>query len=267
MTNFKKYIIEFSFVLIVILLSIAGFWSIYFGDGPKPTSHQTLHVITNLAWLCLLLYQLSLIGKKNLSLHRKVGLTILFCGPFLFASVALLSVFSAHKGVVSGEGDVLIVQNVMVTLELGFIILMAFVLKKRRKLHESFMLSTAVLFMGIALFFTLISFVPQFKIEGPETFYRFETAGVASRYICLFVGFLFFLKDRKNGWPIFLTSSFFTLNDFINKFLIKQNLIQPLTEFVGSLNQIITFLGSFMLLLVLLTLTGIVNKRNMGTLR
>lgn len=267
MNNTKKYIFEYSLVLIAILLSIAGFWNIYFGVDAKPTPYQNLHVITNLTWLFLLLFQLSLIGKKKFSIHRKFGLAILFFGPFLFASVALLSVYSAHKGMVSGEGDFLIVQNVMVTWELGFIILMAFILKKRRKLHGAFLLSTAVLFMGIALFFTLISFVPHFKIEGPETFYRFETAGETSRYICLGIGLLFFLKDRRNGWPILLASSFFTINNFVNTLLIKRNLIQPLTEFVGSLNLVITFLTSFMVLLILLAMTVIATKKNLANTR
>lgn len=261
MKNFKPYIFEYLFVCIVILLSIAGFWNIYFGVDASPTPYQNLHVITNLVWLFLLLYQLSLIGKKKYLNHRKIGLSILFFGPFLVATTALLSVYSAHKGVVSGEGDILIVQNVMGTLELGFIILMAFILKKNRKLHGAFLLSTAVLFMGIALFFTLISFVPQFKIEGPETFYRFETAAATSRYIILFIGLLFFLKDRRSNWPILLVSSFFVLNNYINTVLIKYNFIQPLTEFVGSLNELISFLGTFIVLLILLTLTGIANKR------
>ncbi len=138
-------------------LIIAGFWNIYFGVGANPTRYQNLHVITSLIWLFLLLYQLSLIGKKQYLIHRKIGLSILFFGPLLVATTALLSVHSAHKGVVSGQGDILIVQNVMGTLELGFIILLAFILKKRRKLHGAFLLSTALLFMGIALFFTLIS--------------------------------------------------------------------------------------------------------------
>jgi uncharacterized membrane protein len=143
---------------------------------------------------------------------------------------------------------------------------MAFILKKRRKLHGAFILSTALLFMGIALFFTLISFVPQFKIEGPETFYRFETAGTTSRYICLFTGLLFFLKDRRNGWPMLLVGSFLTLNNYINILLIKYNFIQQLTEFVGSFNQIITFSGSFIVLLILLIFTGIPNKGHVSNL-
>ena len=267
MRNFKRYIFEYLLLVIVIVLCVPGFWNIYFGVDASPTFYQNLHVATSLFWLFLLLYQLILIGKKQNASHRKIGLSILFFGPLLFATTALLSVHSAHKGVVSGEGDFLLVQNVLGTLELGLIILLAFIFKKRRKVHGAFLLSTAILFLGIALFFTLINAVPQFKIEGPETFYRFETAAATARYVCLFIGLLFFLKDRANGWPIFLVSSFFTLNDYINKFLIKYNLIQQLTEFVGSLNQLITFFGSFVVLLILLTLTGVANKRQVANLR
>jgi hypothetical protein len=175
----------------------------------------------------------------------------------LVASTALLSVHSAQKGLVSGQGDFLIVQNVMVTLELGVTILLAFILRKRRKLHASFLLSTGILFMGIALFFTLISFVPTFKIEGPETFYRFQNAAVTGQSICLIVGALFFIRDRRHGWPLLLVSSFFVLNEFLRSFLAKQNLIQPLTEFVGSMSQPLTFIGGFIVLCALLAATGI----------
>jgi hypothetical protein len=156
---------------------------------------------------------------------------------------------------------------VMGTLELGLIILFAFIFKKRRKLHGAFLLSTAIMFLGVALFFTFINAVPQFKIEGPETFYRFETAAATSRYVCLVIGLLFFLKDRKYGWPLLLVSSFFSLNDYINQLLTKYNLIQPLTETVGSLNRYIIFFGSFLILLTSLVLTGITYKRRVAKLR
>jgi hypothetical protein len=267
MENFKRNILEYLLLAIVIVLCVPGFWNIYFGVDANPSFYQNLHVATSLTWLFLLLYQLILIGKKQNASHRKIGVSVLFFGPLLFATTALLSVHSAHKGVVSGEGDFLLVQNVMGTLELGLIIVLAFVFKKRRKVHGAFLLSTAILFLGIALFFTLINAVPLFKIEGPETFYRFETAAATARYVCLFIGLLFFLKDRRNGWPVLLVSSFFTLNDYINELLIKYNLIQPLTEYVGSLNPLITFSGSFLVLLILLALAGVTYKRQVAKLR
>jgi len=245
MKRIGEYFFEHLFVAIVILLTVTGFWSVYFGADASPNPHHHLHVITNFIWLFLLLFQLSLIGNNKHGIHKKVGLSVLVIGPLLVATTALLSVHSAHEGLVSGQGDFLIVQNVGVTLEFALMILMAFVVRKQRKLHGSFLLSTAMLFMGIALFFTLISFVPAFKIEGPETFYRFETAAATSRYICLSVGLLLFLKDMKNGWPLLLASSFFSLNELTKSFLTEHDLIQPLTELVGSMNPSLAFIGSF----------------------
>jgi uncharacterized membrane protein YozB (DUF420 family) len=262
MNNFKKYAFEFVLVFLAMFLSITGFWEIYFGKGASPTPYQNLHVITISIWLGLLLYQLNAIRKGQFQAHKKMGLLILFMGPLLVATTALLSVHSAHKGVVSGKGDALIVQNVMGTFELGLIILLAFIFKKYRKLHGAFLLSTALLFIGIALFFTLISFVPSYKIEGPETFYRFAEAGITSSNICLLVGFLFFLKDWRNGWPLFLAGSLFTLNSLLNLFLSKNSYVEPLTEFVGSLNQAFTFVGSFVVVLALLITTGIAKKKH-----
>ena len=260
MRHFGQYFFERLFVALVIVLTVAGFWSVYFGADATPKPHHHLHAITNFIWLALLLLQLSLLEKHSYSTHKKIGLSILIIGPLLVATAALLSVHSAHKGMVSGQGDFLIVQNVMVTLELGLIILTGFILRKRRKLHGSFLLSTAILMMGIALFFTLISFVPAFKIEGPETFYRFETAGATGRYICLIVGALFFVKDFKHGWPLLLVGSFHSLNESLNSFLTQRNLIQPLTEFVGSMSPALTFVSSFVALAVLLAATGILSS-------
>lgn len=259
--NVRAYFFEYLFLAIVVLLTITGFWKIYFGVDAKPTAYQHLHVVTNFIWLALLICQLSLIGRGNYKNHRKIGLSILGIAPLLVATTALLSVHSAHKGLVSGRGDFLIVQNVMCTLELGFIIVAAFILRKRRRLHGSLLLSTAILFMGIALFFTLISFIPAFKIEGPETLYRFKTAAITGQAICLGVGLLFFIKDFRYGWPFLLVSAFFVLNELIRGILTQHKLIQPLTEFVGSMSEPFTFTGSFALVFALLAATGIQNTR------
>lgn len=267
MKNVKQYLFEHLLIAATMLLSVLGFWNIYLGENAAPNPYHHLHIATDFIWLFLLLYQLRLIGSKRYGDHRRVGIAVLIIGPLLFATTALLSVHSAHKGLVSGQGDFLIVQNVMVTLELGLLILLAFVLRRRRKLHGSLILSTAILFMGIALFFTLISFVPRYKIEGPETFYRFGNAAIAGQTTCLVVGFLFFVKDFRNGWPFLLAGSFFLLNELIRSSLTKNKLIEPLTEFIGSMNQAFAFVGGFAVLLALLAATGILDARKMAEIR
>lgn len=261
MKSANQYFFEYSLIAATMLLSVSGFWDLYLGIGAAPNPYHHLHVVTNFTWLFLLLYQLRLIGTRRFGEHRRMGLAILVVGPFLVATTALLSVHSANRALVSGRPDPLIVQNVMVTLELGVLVFLAFVLRKRRKLHGAFMLSTAILFMGVALFFSLITFVPQFRIEGPETFYRFETAGRTIQTVCLVVGGLFFVKDVRNGWPFALAGSCFMLNEWIKAWLTERQLIQSLTEFVGSLNQALTAVGSFAILAALLAATGMLRAR------
>jgi hypothetical protein len=261
MKTAKPYFFEHVLIAAAMLLTVTGFWDIYLGENAAPNAYQHLHVITDFIWLFLLWYQLSLLGDKRYGDHRSVGLAVLVMGPLLFATTALLSVHSAHKGFVSGEGDALMVQNVMGTIELGLLILLAFVLRKRRQLHGAFLMSTVILFMGIALFFSLISWVPQFRIEGPETFHRFQDAAVTGQGICLVVGVLFVVKDFRNGWPYLLAGLFFVLNEVVRSWLAKNQLIEPITEFVGSLSQPVTFAGSFVLLLGLLAATGMLKAR------
>lgn len=257
MKRINPYLSEHLLIAAVMLISILGFWDIYFGAGSGPQPHHHLHVATAFAWMFLLLFQLRLIGNGNYAAHRKVGLAVLFAAPLLVATTAMLSVHSAHRGVVSGNGDFLIIQNVMGTIELGLLIFLAFLMKRRRKLHGAFLLSTTILFMGIALFFALISFAPPFRIEGPETFYRFQTAAMTGQAICLAVGVLFLIKDFRNGWPFLLAALFFVLNEMIRIALTQFDLIDPLTRIVGSMSQPLTFFGSLALLALLLAATAL----------
>jgi hypothetical protein len=209
----------------------------------------------------LLLVQLRLMDRGSRKAHRKLGLIVLGAAPLLVATTAMLSVHSAHRGLMSGEGDFLIVQNVMGTIWLALLILLAFLFKKRRKLHAAFLLSTLLLFMGIALFFALVSFAPPFRIEGPETFYRFQTAAITGQAITLAAGTLFFIRDVRNGWPFLLAPLSFLLNEAIRAFLSSRDLIDPLTHWVGGMSQPLTFVGTFMLLFAALTVRVLPSAR------
>ncbi len=261
MTNLRKYRFEYLLIIGAMILSVTGFWNIFFGPEAKPNSYHFFHVITVFVWLFLLLYQLSLIGKKQTLGHKRIGLSILFFGPLLVATTAIMTVHSADKGVISGRGDPLFVQNVMGTLELAVLILLAFVVRKRRALHGAFLLSTVLAFVGVALFFTLLAFVPQFKIEGPETFYRFAYAAITGLVIRLIIGILFFLKDRRNNWPLLVTGVMPVSGFLVAAILESYELIPRATAFVGSFNEIVTFGVSFIIVLFLLLSTGILNKK------
>lgn len=259
--GYRAYPLESLLVATATLLTAAGFWNIYFGPVPRANAFHHLHILTNFVWLALLLAQLALIGSANYRTHRKLGFSVLLTAPLLVASAALLSVESARKGLASGQGDFMIVQNVMGTLQLALLIILAFAVRKNRRLHGSLLVSTALLFIGIAMFFSLIGFVPGFRIEGPETFYRFGKALTTIQYSCIAIGLIFFVRDRRNGWPFLLVGCSFLFNELLKSLLARQELIDPLTVAVGSVPPATAFTVAFLSVAVLLAATGMLNAR------
>ncbi len=248
----SRYIPEFSLLAATSVVSILGFWQLYFGSQANPQPHHFLHTATSFIWLFLLFAQLYLVSRGKFQSHKSIGMVVLGVAPLVIGTTAALSVHSAHKGLLSGQGDFLIVQNVMVSVELALLVILAFLFRKRRALHGSFLMSTAILFAGIALFFTLIGFVPMFRIEGPETFYRFGTAAMTGQAICLAAGFLLFATSPKTRWPYLFAAAFFPLNGAIDAFLAEWNLTDQLTLVVGSQSPILTFFATFLLVLLIL---------------
>lgn len=250
----QKHTLEFVFVLLAIALSLVGFSSLTLGENSELTPYHYLHIIIVFAWLLLLLSQLVLIRQNGFRRHRAIGKSIFVAGPLLVASLMLLSVHSAAKEAVAGKADDLLVQNVGTTIEIALLVFLAFLLRGNRKLHESFLMSTTLLFMGIALFFTFISYVPRFKIEGPETFSRFAEAGQAISIIILFIGLLFFLKNWRTGWPWMIAGLFFSLNGMLQVYLDSTGRSESLTQLVASVGRAPAFVLSLLIFGALLWL-------------
>lgn len=250
----QKYSLEFVFLLMVIAVSLVGFSSLWADESAKLTPYHGLHIVTSVAWLFLLLYQLVLTRQQQFRRHRAVGKLIFVAGPLLVASLTLLSVNSAAKEAAVGEGDSLLVQNFVTSMQVALLIFLAFALRRNREVHASFLMSTSLLFMGIALFFTFISYVPGYKVEGPETFYRFAKAGQTISIVALIVGIVFFLKSWRTGWPWLISGSFLTLNGLLQVYLDKTDQTKALTQLVASIGRGPSFFVSLIVFGILLRL-------------
>lgn len=237
----QRYSLDIAFLLIVIAVSLIGFSSLVRGEQDALTGYHVLHIITSLAWLLLLLGQLVLIRQHRFERHRAIGKYIMVAGPMVIASVSLLTVHSAAREAAAGTVDDLVVQNVTFTLELALLVLLAFVLRRNRPVHGALLLSTALMFLVIALFFTFISYVPGYRIEGPETFDRFAQSGQTSAIIGSVIGLLFFLRNVRTGWPWILVSIFFLLNGYLQMVVDRSGRTQPLTVLVGSIGELPAF--------------------------
>lgn len=257
MGRYRPYAAELLLVLFTMVVGALGFWNIYAGASADPQPHHHLHVATTFGWMGLLLGQLLLLARGKRASHRRLGLAVLVAGPLLVASAALLAVHSARRALVSGEEDVFIVGNVLGTLWLALILFMAFALKKRRKVHGAFLSSTLILFLGPALFFALIAFAPPFRIEGPETFYRFQTAGMTGLAIILLIVLLLFVKDRRNNWPYLFAASAYLLGEAGKAMLGRMDLIDPLTRTVATPSESAAFIIALAIMLALLLRTAL----------
>ncbi|MEO7361636.1 MAG: hypothetical protein ABI120_15000 [Gemmatimonadaceae bacterium] len=248
----QKYTLEIVFVVLVIAVSLVGFSSLALGESPTLTAYHVLHIITSLTWLFLLLGQLVFIRQNRFRLHRTIGTSIFVIGPVLVASLTLLTVHSAAKDAVVGRADNLVVQNVTFALEVALLVLLAFILRHNRKVHGALLMSTALMFMVIALFFTFISYVPGYRSEGPDGFAHFAEAAQMSALICSVIGLLFFLKNWRTGWPWLLTSAFFFLNGYLQFFVAQTDRTKSLTMLVASVGRVPAFalgLAGFLALL------------------
>ena len=255
MGRYKPYAAELLLVLFTMVVGVLGFWTIYVGPGADPQPHHHLHVATTFGWMALLIAQISLLARGKRASHRRLGIAVLIAGPLLVASAALLTVHSARRALASGEEDILLAQNITGTLWLGLILFLAFALKKRRKVHGALLTSTLITFLGPALFFSLIAFAPPFRIEGPETFYRFQTAGMTGLAIILLIVAVLFAKDRRNNWPYLLAAASYLIGEGGKAMLGSLGLIDPVTRAVATPSEAAAFIIALVMMLALLART------------
>lgn len=255
MGHYKPYATELVLVLLTMAIGILGFWNVYIGPEADPQPHHHLHVATTFGWMGLIIVQLSFLARSKWASHRRLGLAVLFAGPLLVASTAMLTVHSARSAISSGQEDFLIVQNVLGTLWLALILFMAFVLKKRRKVHGALISSTLILFLGPALFFALIAFAPPFQIEGPETFYRFQTASRTGLAIIIAIILFLFFKDWRNNWAYLFAGVSYLLGELGKVVLQRMDLIDPLTRLVATPSEMAAFSTGLVIMLVVLVRT------------
>ena len=249
MARVQGYRAEIILVLFTMIVGVLGFWGVYVGERADAQPHHHLHVATTFSWMALLLIQLLLLRHAHRADHRRIGLAAVIAAPALFASTALLTVLSAERGLASGEGDFLLVANILGTLWLGALLMLAFLFRKRRKLHGAFLMSTLIQFLGPALFFTMIAWIPQFRIDGPDTLYRLAYVGMAGQGIMLLIVLVFFFRGHRNNWPYLLSGASYPLAEALKAWLTREQLIDPLLSLTAGLNAGWTFAVAFSALL------------------
>lgn len=78
-------------MLLPLVIAVAGFYFSYWSKFSSVPFHQHLHGLTALAWYCLLVIQPWLIIKKNNKLHRNIGfIGLIIAGGLIFSALQII---------------------------------------------------------------------------------------------------------------------------------------------------------------------------------
>lgn len=138
------------FGLLLIIL-VAGFWPSYFSKLGQGTIHPAHHVhgIAMLLWTLMLIFQPILIGRRQFSLHRRIGKSTFVLAPVIVGSGAWVNMHFIGRMEPPFPGELLAVFWFSFFLMIAFAILYALAIANRRTMarHARYMAATGLVFL------------------------------------------------------------------------------------------------------------------------
>lgn len=166
------------YVLLVMAVTVAGFWESYFSTFTQGPWQFHAHGVAASIWVMLVAAQSWTAHRKQFAWHGAAGRASLLLFPFLIGGLAAIIDLTA-KGYVSGDGATraLFGGAFLIGLLLAiaaYVTLYYRALKFRRKvwLHSGYMLATPLILWESPFSRLMIEFVPGLSIAGPQDFPR-----------------------------------------------------------------------------------------------
>lgn len=164
------------YVLLVMVVTVAGFWESYFSTFLQGPWQFHAHGVAASIWVVLVATQSWTAHRRQFGWHAAAGKASLLLFPFLIAGLAAIIDLTA-KGYVAGDGAtrVLFGGSFLIGLLLAigaYVVLYYRALKYRRKvwLHSGYMLATPLILWESPFSRLMIEFVPGLGIAGPQDF-------------------------------------------------------------------------------------------------
>jgi hypothetical protein len=166
------------YVLLVIAVTIAGFWESYFSNFLAGPWQFHAHGIAASIWVMLVATQSWTAHRRQLGWHAAAGKASLLLFPFLIGGLAAIIDLTA-KGYVAANDPTRVLFGGSFLLGLllavaAYLTLYFRALKYRRKvwLHSGYMLATPLILWESPFSRLMIWFVPGLQIAGPQDFPR-----------------------------------------------------------------------------------------------
>ena len=164
------------YVLLVIAVTVAGFWPSYFSTFTQGPWQFHAHGVAASIWVVLVATQSWTAQHRQFAWHATAGKASLLLFPFLIAGLAAIIDLTA-KHYVAGDGPVRILFGGtflfgLVLAIAAYVLLYYRALKYRRKvwLHSGYMLATPLILWESPFSRVMNGFVPGLGIAGPQDF-------------------------------------------------------------------------------------------------
>lgn len=201
-------------VLLVIVVTVLGFWPRYFSSINTASFAFHIHGITATAWILLVGFQSWTIHHGKRKWHRKVGKMSFALFPFLAAGFVMIINVSAEGYM---DVDNIYYHNLGPSFAWGlgvafFAYLWFFLqaLRHRRdvNLHASYMISTLFLIWEAPVSRIILGFVPAMSVGGPDDFYKISYAIIIGIAMAMLFAIYLYLRDPANRKPFLVTAGF-----------------------------------------------------------
>ena len=152
-------------IVVVILISLIGFYKPYFGKFPSFESVPLvthLHLVAFLGWFVVLIWQPILIRQKKFETHRKVGRLTYFLVPILVVTIIGI-VYHQLSFFVPGESNESVYINMLGGSLSGtsFVLYytIAMICAKNTRFHVAFIIASSLVLLnpGLSRMVALIS--------------------------------------------------------------------------------------------------------------
>jgi hypothetical protein len=164
------------YVLLVMAVTVAGFWESYFSVLAEGPWQFHAHGIAASLWVMLVATQSWTAHRRQLAWHSAAGKASLLLFPFLIGGLAAIIDLTA-KGYVAGDGPTRALFGGSFLLGLllaiaAYLTLYYRALKYRRKVwpHSGYMLATPLILWESPFSRLMTEFVPGLGISGPQDF-------------------------------------------------------------------------------------------------
>ncbi|HEX8654020.1 MAG TPA: hypothetical protein VF693_02195 [Allosphingosinicella sp.] len=164
------------YVMLVMAVTVAGFWDSYFSTFTQGPWQFHAHGIAASIWVMLVATQSWTAHRRHVAWHAAAGKASLLLFPFLIGGLCAIIDLTA-KGYVAGDGATRALFGGAFLLGLllavaAYLTLFYRALRYRRKvwLHSGYMLATPLILWESPFSRLLIEFVPGLGIAGPQDF-------------------------------------------------------------------------------------------------